>query len=581
MPKKKKKKKVEVDVSELKNGKTKVLTNINGNYVLSEINNEELKEGTFNTGLDTAALNFLSNEHLYNKVLQSEGGAYVTTYDELLELAKNPQSDIDKIIKINSIIQYYVNKDDIIGRVVEVIENNINTSYSLNYPNLPNKRGVKKNKERVETIIEEFNKQIDLEELIRENVLYTYMEGNFIMYLRGNSNNGYVIEKYPLGILNITDYKIDNEPIVTFDVDKLKQTLQQAQNKFSKLKSKSTVQLSKNIEEEILKNYPEEVVSAYKVKDNLCFLEPSRTGVNRINNFRGIYGLSPIFKALNSQLLLDTYDKVDRNNAIAKSKKIYHQVLRKELLTMQEGSKKTTKFPNEIGYAHGSLLTAMQKETVLITSAPYVEKLEIIEPQTVETNPENVLLNRNRVFNALGIGFLTNESKSSFNTVNVNVDELLKTVNKISKRLEKIINKFYKVICMENGIDIIYAPTISIQSTNYLDDDSKAKLIDLLYNKIGVSYKTIFKILGSDFDFKTEIRNRIEENEFEIDGETYNLDTEVFKPHMTSYNSSGNEVNDDLNNKDEKNSKSEENQNRDEDKKLQDKARYEAQKEVS
>lgn len=532
----KKGKKIEIDVSELKDGKNKILSNINGNYVLSDPTTE-ISENNFKNGIEAASFDFLRNEHLYNKVLQSDSAAYVTTFDELLDLAKNPQNDITKIVKINSIIQYYANKDDIIGKVIEIVENNINTNYSINFPNLPNKK--KKVKENLQGIIKNFNKQIDLEELIISNVLYTYLEGNFIMYLRGDANSGYVVETYPLGLLEITDYKIDNEPIVTFDVSSLKQTLQKAQSKFKKLKAKSTINLNQTLEDEILKNYPLEVGDALKVKDNVCFLNPERVGVNRINNFRGLYGLSPVMKSLNAQLLLDTYDTVDRKNAIAKSKKIYHQVLRADLLEANDDGKMKTKFNNEIGYAHGNLLAAMQKNTVILTTPPYVEKIEIIEPQTTETNPENILINRNRVLNALGIGFLSNESKSSFNTVNVNVDELLKIVNKISKRLENIINKFYKVVCIDNGIDEMYSPTITIQSTDYLDSESKAKLIDLLYSKLGASYQTIFKVLGNDFDFETEVRNRIEENEYDVDGIVYNLDREVFVPHATSFNSSG------------------------------------------
>lgn len=531
---------IEVDVNSLKDGESKVLTNINGNYVLSEKNNIEYAD--YSNQIESASFDFLRTQHLYNKVIEMENSSYVTSFDDLLELAKNPQNDLSKINKINGICQYYVNKDDIIGKVVEVIENNINTNYTINYPNLPKNEDNFERKAEIETLIKDFNKQIDIEQLIKDNILITYMEGNFIIYLRGNSTSGYIIESYPLGIVEITEYKIDNDPIISFDVSSLKQILQKAQNKFKKLKSKSTIQLSQTIEDEILKNYPPEVADAYKVKDNYCFLDPKRVGVNRVNNYRGLYGVTPIMKALNAQLLLDTYDSVDRKNAIAKSKKIYHQVLREGLMDNPGDlavTNRKVKYSAEMGYAHGNLLAAMQKDVVLLTSPPYVEKLEIIEPKTTETNPENILLNRNRVLNALGIGYLSNEVKSSFNTVNVNSDELLKKVNKISKNLENIINKFYKVVCEENGIDIMYVPTITIQPTEYLDNDSKFKLIDLLYSKIGASYKTIFNVLGKDFDYETEVRQRMEENEFMIDGQIYSLDEDVFKPHPTSYNSSG------------------------------------------
>lgn len=585
----KKEKEIEIDVSTLKDGESRVLTNVNGNYVLSDkqSNAEYIDYGK---QIEKASFDFIRAEHIYNKVIQMENSSYITTFDDLLELAKNPQNDIAKINKINGICQYYVNKDDIIGKVVEIVENNINTNYSINYPNLPKEEDNTERKNEIEKLIMDFNRQIDIEQLIKDNILITYMEGNFIVYLRGDSKNGYAVESYPLGLVEITEYKIDNEPIVSFDVSSLKQTLQKAQNKFKKLKSKSTIQLSQTIEDEILKNYPPEVGDAFKVRDNYCFLDPKRVGVNRVGNFRGLYGVTPIMKALNAQLLLDTYDNVDRKNAIAKSKKIYNQILRAELLDnnssdLPKNSSKV-KYAAEMGYAHGNLLAAMQKDVVLLTSPPYVEKLEIVEPKTVETNPENILLNRNRVLNALGIGYLSNEVKSSFNTVNVNADELLKKVNRISKNLESVINKFYKVVCEENNIDVIYAPTIIIQPTEYLDKDSKFKLIDLLYSKIGASYKTVFGVLGKDFDYETEVRNRMEENEYMLNGKLYNLDEDVFKPHPTSYNSPGDSgEKSDSSDKSETDTKSvddtikeEENQNPDQEQKARDKNRYQNKK---
>jgi hypothetical protein len=57
--------------------------------------------------------------------------------EELNQLAQNTQNDINKITKINSLIKYYANKDDLVGKTVEVLSNNINTKYKLDYPTLP------------------------------------------------------------------------------------------------------------------------------------------------------------------------------------------------------------------------------------------------------------------------------------------------------------------------------------------------------------------------------------------------------------------------------------------------------------
>lgn len=569
----KKKKKIEVDVSDFKNGENRIISCVDGNYIMAEMHKSDERLGYTNNILE-AEFDFTRNEHLYNRVLSVESSTYITTSSELIELAKNTQNDIDKIVKIGGIVQYYVNKNDIIGRVIEVIDNNVNTEYKINYPSLPNGRSQRKFKENLELVTKNFLKQIDVEELITKAVLETYMFGNYVGYLKGDAN-GCIVDSFPLSLIEVSSYKIDGEPLVTLNVDDLKKIIQQSQSQYSRLKSVK-IPIIKTLEEELRTNYPQEVYDAYTVKDKLCFLAPDRCSIVRVNNSQGLYGLTPIFKALSPQLMLETFDAVDEKNLLAKSKKIYHQILRAELLGKNFDN---VKHPNEIGYAHGTLLTAMQKNTVIVTTPAYVEKIEIVEPKTIETNPETILGYRNRVLDALGIGFMSNQSKSSFNTVDVNVDELLKMINKIIRQVEKMINKFLKTMCVLNNIDVLYAPVLEILPTQIIDEESKSKLVDLLYSKIGASYKTVFNVLGKEFDYDTEIRNRINEQTYIVDGVEYNLD-EVFTPHITSFTTSGDSEGDsnDGDSDGEPNDKTEENQNENKDKQKSDKKRYKNQK---
>lgn len=529
------KKTVEIDISELENGKNKIITNIDGNIVMTDFSqsvNEE--KAQFSSGIEQATYDFQRQEHLITRLVTQEGSTYVTTISEIQELAKNTQNDIEKIKKINSIVQYYVNQDDVIGRVVELIENNINTEYKINFPMLPKGRSQGKFKDNLELIVDTFLNDIDVVNFIKRAVTNTFMFGNYIPYLKGDANTGFVIEEYPLGILEISPYKIDGEPLITMNVNDLKQALSNAQTSYQNLKS-LTINIPRTVDDEIKNNYPEEVVAALNVKDKLCFMNPERTSAVRINNFNGLYGVTPIFKAMKSLLMLDTYANVDNSNAKAKAKKIYHQVLRKEVLT-PDGTR--TKHANEIAYAHASLMAAMQKQTVIVTSPAYVEKIEILEPKVTETDPDVILSHRTRVLDALGIGFVSTEQKISFSTVDVNVNEILKTINKIIEQIETVLNKFLKAVCIANNIDVMYAPVIGVHQTQNFTLDARYKIIDLLYSKIGASYKTIFNILGKEFDFDTEVRSRLEEQIYEVDGVTYNLD-DVFTPHVTSFTLSG------------------------------------------
>lgn len=524
---------IQLDVPEIPLGESMTLSNINGEYILSEQMLETASD-SYNLSIEQATIDFKRTEHQLTKILETENSTFVTTSKELQNLAKNTQNNIDKVVKINGLVKYYINKDDLIGKVVETIENNVNTSFKLNYKNIPEQD--MELKEKVEDIIVKFHEDIDVEKLIIENVIATYIEGNHMTYLRGDNKKGYSIDSYPLKIFETSPYKIGNEPVLTLDIQELKSALQKNQSKYNNLKSNNLIKIYKKIEEEIKTYYPEEVSKAISSKDRLAFLDPTRTGLSRINNLRGLYGVSPIFKAIPSMLMVETFDEVDRINALSRSKKIFHQVLRKELLG--DGTK--TKHPKEVGYVHSNFMQALNKSTVVVTTPPYVEEIKVLEPKSQETNPAVILSYRNRVLNALGISFMSNESKSSFNSVSVSVDEMLKTVNKISKQLEHTLNKYYKIVLDDNGLDTDYAPTISIEDTRMIDLESKMKLVDLLYSKLGMSYRTVLEILGLDLD--TEIMNRLSENKYATNDGVKDLDIDVFRPHSNSYTSNSNDL---------------------------------------
>ena len=189
-----------------------------------------------------------------------------------------------------------------------------------------------------------------------------------------------------------------------------------------------------------------------------------------------------------------------------------------------------------------------------------VESLEILEPKADPTDNDIVSSNRNRVLGACGITFSSNESKNGANVVKINYEDLLKTINKINRGLERILNKLYRVILDENGFPAEYAPTINIQNTLLLDLDSCSKLVDLVYSKIGLSYKTAIEALGLDYEEEVSRRKTENDNKF---------DEEIFIPHGNSYTSNSNQLIDNTDSdKNSNGSKKSENQ----DKSLEDKA---------
>lgn len=496
-----------------------------GMYVFSELENKE--DISLSNYVEQSTYDVEKVKHIYDKILDNDNNSYVTTSQELSNLAKNTQKDVDKVIKINGIIKYYINKEDLIGRVVEIVENNVNTNYDLNYTYKPEKKkDVKLFEQYKNDIIDKFNRQIEIKKLIINNALKVYTEGNYCFYLKGDSKNGYGIVNYPLDMIKVTNMTIDGENIIAFKVSELKSRLSNVLSEYGKLKTNKLIDIEKTVDNEVKKNYPKEIYDAYKGKDQIALLNPKKTGLVRINNLgTGLYGISPIFKSLNSLLTLETIDNSDREILKARSKKIYYQKARKEL--MGKDFDKPLKL-NEIGYAHTNLLQCMANNTIVYTSMPFIESLEILEPKTDLTDPKTKESYIKSVLTALGIGFVSSEGSTSITTVKMVYTELLKMINRITKQLEPILNKFYKEITLENGYPIEFAPTIKIQDTEILDIDNRLKLAEVLYSKIGVSYDTVMNTLG--LNFESEKNKRIKENEDNI--------TEIFAPYGTSYTTS-------------------------------------------
>lgn len=559
MPKKKEKTTIQIEVAnELIDSSAPItlIQNANKEYqVLASSHIKTQEELDF----EQASYNFNTDKHMIDKIIQNEESQYTTSMDELNQLAQNTQNDINKITKINSLIKYYANKDDLVGKTVEVLSNNINTKYKLDYPTLPdnNKKAIKI-KEKADKIVSDFIDNITLSKQIRKECVSTFLQGTYFSYMRGNSDGTYGITTYPLGLCQISDYVKDGEPLIYVDMQRLKSAIQTSQQKYRNIKS-SFINFNTSVEDEIKNNYPPEVYQAYVDKSNMAFLDPKRTGIHKINdNGDGLYGLSPIFKALPSLLMLETIEKVDRDLVLMKNKSIIHQVLRKEL--MGKDFDKIQNFP-AMQYAHTELVKAMSQKTVLLTTPAYVEKVEVIQNKTDLTDPVVTASYRNKILNSLGISFIANDSKSSFNSVEISVKELLRMINRIVEQFQDTLNKYIKTVCIENGIDITYAPKLIIEKTELMDLDSLLKYLDASFSKIGISYESAFELLG--LDYATEKRRREQENEEKAEV--------TFSPHPSSYTSNGVDLLNDGN------KQSEENQNDNKEQQANNKARKEGQ----
>lgn len=530
-----------IEISSLKEGESRILTKNGNGYSISKIEDNPDYLGEYaqaHVSKDLVSEYYKAYEEAFESASYKQGGLshyydmvakekiYSQSFakvdlERLSYLSENAQNNLDKILELNSIIEYYINTDDLIGRVIETVENNTNKSYTI-----------KKKTNTTDTMmtsIKNFCEQIDIGYVVGEVTSNTFAKGTTIMYLMGDVQKGWHLSSYPLGVCEITPIEQDHEPLVVMNVSKLVSGIQRSLNKYF-MGEKYQGMIENKISSMLKENYPPEVYEAYENQEQYALLDNERCSVVRVNKGDGLMGLSPVVKGLKAEIMLETIDAVDRKNLIDRAKKIYFQKMRKECL--DKDNNKIGNLPNITGFLQQQLMFAMQQEDVIYTAPPYAESLEILEPKVELTPSEKIMEYRNRLLSALGISFISAEDGSSYTVTNLNYSELLKSINKISKQLEPIFNKYFKLLCFEKGYKLDKCPTMEIESTELISMESKVALINTYYTTLGLSRETTFKVLGIDIDIETQRRKQ--ENDKGLN--------DIFEPYQTSYNVNGLEV---------------------------------------
>lgn len=452
------------------------------------------------------------------------------TLDDVLEWANSPQTNLNKVLQINAYIRRLVNMNDIVGKVIESINTNINTEYKLTYNHSSTEgRNKKKKFTEAQNFIHEINDSINLKKIIRDCPSSTYMEGNYIMYLRHDNVDNYQIDVYPLGVVEITDYLVNGEPVVQFNIQQLRTRLQKTYRKNKKNKPLFFA----DINEEVKANFPKEVYDAFVAGESYVNLDPKYTAVVRINNQNRKYGISSLLRAIPDLIMLDGLRDADNITSKARSKKIIHQKLRKELLG-DTGSVKYDSFATQ-SLEHKNIMEAFTyaRNLVIVTSGAGVESIEYVEPKTEMVSLDTYNYYRTKVLATLGISFLMDSGSTSVSTASISITQLMRTINSITEQLENILFRFYRQILIDNGYDQSFAPHISIIDSELLAADIKKSLAEFCYNTLGASRETCFSLAGLDLvDEAEKRRNEISEG----------YDS-LFQPYGTAYTKSANSDN--------------------------------------
>lgn len=490
-----------------------------GTVVLTSVN--ELSDERMDNVIRHAIASYDPENKQYSTYLKISASSETLTVDRIDELARGLQSSLTNVQTVNGIIRNYINKDDLIGITYDAIEANVNTEFKCSFAQFPEQRNKTKQVNYAREVIDDFNTQINVRSLLRTAIPMTYAEGTYITYLRQKDEN-YIVDYYPLGIAEISDYLSNGQPVVLINMSKLKSALSK-----SMLKDKKNKALFfENQETEIQNNYPDEVYQAFKNGDTYAKLDVDHCGVIRIGNMGQKYGVSPLFRALRPALMLETFDTSDRVNAKAKAKKIIWQQLDPELM----GPNKDKKGFSEQVTAHDNLLRAWKQNTVLVTTAPYVKDIKYVEPKVEMTNIETVKQYRNREMAALGISFLNTDGQQTVSTAKVSLDQLMKNIGKIAEQIEDVLKRWYRIRLEDAGVDTMYCPDVKVSTTEMMGMEMKKAIAQFLFTTLNCSYKTAYEYMG--LHAEDELRKRQAETEEGYD--------DVFVARQTSYTSTGN-----------------------------------------
>lgn len=490
-----------------------------GTVVITSLN--ELSEERMNNVIRNAVASYDPENKQYSTYLKISASSETLTVDRIDELARGLQSSLTNVQTVNGIIRNYINKDDLIGITYDAIEANVNTEFKCSFAQFPEQRNKTKQVNYAREVIDDFNTQINVRSLLRTAIPMTYAEGTYITYLRQKDEN-YIVDYYPLGIAEISDYLSNGQPVVLINMSKLKSALSK-----SMLKDKKNKALFfENQETEIQNNYPDEVYQAFKNGDTYAKLDVDHCGVIRIGNMGQKYGVSPLFRALRPALMLETFDTSDRVNAKAKAKKIIWQQLDPALMGPNNDKKG---FAEQVT-AHDNLLRAWKQNTVLVTTAPYVKDIKYVEPKVEMTNIETVKQYRNREMAALGISFLNTDGQQTVSTAKVSLDQLMKNIGKIAEQIEDVLKRWYRIRLEDAGVDPMYCPDVKVSTTEMMGMEMKKAIAQFLFTTLNCSYKTAYEYMG--LHAEDELRKRQAETEEGYD--------DVFVARQTSYTSTGN-----------------------------------------
>ena len=421
-------------------------------------------------------------------------GQYSTHFEENFNVDGTPESiDLEGIFNapqehISEIVgysKYCYRKYGLIMRTSNIMRDFGSQGLKLSYP---------KKSKKLEEIIDNYNKRVNINQFIRDSFHELGLTGNLACYDRVNR-----VEIYPINKIEVLPLIIDNKQIIAYKVDD----------------NESSEDYGEEYNKMIENAYPEEIIKARQDGNTYAILNKDNAHFGKINSSQyeryGISVILPAFEDLAHKNLLKEAERATANDVIDK------------MMMIQIGNDEV-KPKKEMIDGYDQLFQGV-KGSVRFT-VPYYVDAKFIEPQTNVFGREKFLEVDTDILNTLGISLslLRGSDGSNYADGVLNFSGLVKTIENIREPIINILKGLYEAELKRNGLDPNLAPTPYFEDV-VIDKAAKMELMMNLFQNAGMPYKILYEEAGFDFDYIKLVRE--EENKGNMD--------EVFEPHAIPF----------------------------------------------
>lgn len=404
---------------------------------------------------------------------------------ELESIFNAPQDNIEQIVGYS---KYCYRKYGLIMRTTNLVRDFGSNGLRHNYP--------KKDKS-IKEIIKNYDKRINVKQLIRDCHMELALTGNLVCYDR----DGARVDIYPINKVEVVPLIENNKQVLAYKVDSTGEL--------------TSADYGKEITKKMEQAMPKEILEAQKKGNEFAILDINKAHFAKINCSQyeryGISMIMPAFEDLAHKSLLKETERATANSVIDK------------IMMIQIGDK-DNKPKKELINAYTDLFNNV-KGSVRFT-VPYYVNASFIEPETNVFGREKFLEVDTDILNTLGISLslLRGSDGSNYADGILNFSGLCRTIENIREPIANILYELYKQELIRNGKNPEDAPIPYFEDV-VIDKEAKVQLMMELFQNAGLPYQVLYEEAGLDFDHVKIIREN--ENNEDMD--------EVFKMHSLPF----------------------------------------------